>query len=110
MVDNYHSFSKVGGGAFSGKDPSKVDRSAAYKAREIAKRYLKLYNLRWCEVQISYAIGIEEPLSIYITSNKGNITVDKLLYEECKPRNIIKDLKLLTIKYSKYARFGHFTD
>ena len=58
VVDSYQSFCKVGGGAFSGKDPTKVDRSAAYKAREIAKNYLKKYNLSWCEVVISYAIGI----------------------------------------------------
>ena len=109
LVDNYHSFSKVGGGAFSGKDPTKVDRSAAYKAREIAKSYLTKHNLRWCEVQISYAIGIEKPLSIFINSDKGNIEVDESLYEECKPRNIIKDLKLLTIKYYDRAKFGHFT-
>ena len=109
LVDNYHSFSKVGGGAFSGKDPTKVDRSAAYKAREIAKSYLTKHNLRWCEVQIRYAIGIEKPLSIFINSDKGNIEVDESLYEECKPRNIIKDLKLLTIKYYDRAKFGHFT-
>ena len=109
LVDNYHSFSKVGGGAFSGKDPTKVDRSAAYKAREIAVRYLKEYNLKWCEVQISYAIGIEEPLSINIESNIGNIPPNIELLEECKPRNIIKDLKLLTIKYYNKAKFGHFT-
>ena len=76
VVDSYQSFSKVGGGAFSGKDPTKVDRSAAYKAREIAKTYLKKYNLSFCEVVISYAIGIEKPLSIYINSDKGDISFD----------------------------------
>lgn len=108
LVDNYHSFSLVGGGAFSGKDPTKVDRSAAYKARQIAIKTLKKYNLEWCSVQLCYAIGIEKPLSIYIKSNIGDIEVDKKLYEECKPRNIIKDLKLLDISYYEKAMYGHF--
>ena len=108
LVDNYQSFSKVGGGAFSGKDPTKVDRSGAYKARQIAVSMLKKYNLEWCSVQLCYAIGIEEPLSIFIDSNIGNINVDKSLYDECKPRNIIKDLKLLEITYFDKAKYGHF--
>lgn len=108
VVDSYQSFSKVGGGAFSGKDPTKVDRSGAYKARLIAKDILKKYDLEWCLVQLSYAIGIEEPLAIYIDSNIGNICVDKNLYNECKPKNIIKDLDLLNICYEELARFGHF--
>ena len=109
LVDNYHSFSKVGGGAFSGKDPTKVDRSGAYKAREIAVRYLKEYKLKWCEVQISYAIGIRKPLSITIDSNIGIINVDDKLYTECEPSNIIKNLDLLEICYYDRAKFGHFT-
>ncbi len=108
VVDTYQSFAPVGGGAFSGKDPSKVDRSAAYKAREIAKTVLKEQNLKWCIVQISYAIGIAKPLSIYINSDKGDIPVTDDLYEECKPQNIIKDLNLLNICYEDLARFGHF--
>ena len=110
VVDSYQSFCKVGGGAFSGKDPTKVDRSAAYKAREIAKNYLKKYNLSWCEVVISYAIGIDKPLSIYIDSDKGYIEPDESLYFECTPKNIIKDLDLLNICYEEKARFGHFQD
>ena len=108
LVDNYHAFSKVGGGAFSGKDPTKVDRSAAYKAREIAINILKEYNLSWCSVQLCYAIGVERPLSIYITSDKGEITPSEKLYEECKPKNIIRDLDLLNISYYEKAKFGHF--
>lgn len=108
VVDSYQSFAKVGGGAFSGKDPSKVDRSAAYKAREIAKQYLKKHNLKWCSVQLSYAIGIEKPLAIYINSNLGDIKVDESLYEKCTPNNIIKDLKLYEPLYEQKARFGHF--
>ena len=108
VVDTYHSFAKVGGGAFSGKDPSKVDRSAAYKAREIAKEYLKKYNLSWCSVQLSYAIGISHPLAIYIESNKGNLLVDDNLYDECTPKKIIDDLELLNICYYDKAKYGHF--
>lgn len=110
VVDSYQSFCKVGGGAFSGKDPTKVDRSATYKAREIAKSYLKKYNLVWCEVVISYAIGIDKPLSIYIDSDKGYIEPDESLYLECTPKNIIKDLNLLNISYEEKARLGHFQD
>ncbi len=110
LIDNYHTFSKVGGGAFSGKDPTKVDRSAAYKARLIAVDYLKKYNLRWCEVSISYAIGIRKPLSISINSNIGLINPNKKLYEECVPANIIKDLDLKNKCYYETAKFGHFTE
>ena len=108
VVDSYQSFCKVGGGAFSGKDPTKVDRSAAYKAREVAKDYLTKYDLSWCEVVISYAIGIDKPLSIYINSNKGYIEPKESLYLECTPKNIIDDLDLLNITYEEKARFGHF--
>ena len=110
VVDSYQSFANVGGGAFSGKDPTKVDRSGAYKAREIAKDIIKNnkeYN--WCQVQLSYAIGLEEPLAIYIKTDKGDIEKPEELYEECMPRNIIKDLKLREICYEEKAKFGHFT-
>lgn len=108
VVDTYQSFAPVGGGAFSGKDPTKVDRSGAYKAREIAKYYLKNYGLEWCQVQLSYAIGVAEPLAIYISSNKGNIEPEIDLYKQCTPSNIIKDLNLKNICYEELARFGHF--
>ena len=109
VVDSYQSFAPVGGGALSGKDPSKVDRSGAYKAREIAKEYLIKNNLEWCTVQLSYAIGITEPLAIYIDSNIGNIEPDKSLYEECTPKRIIEDLNLKNTCYEELAKFGHFT-
>lgn len=92
----------------SGKDPTKVDRSGAYKARQIAKRYLKQHNLKWCEVQLSYAIGKAEPLAIYIDSDKGFIEPDISLYEECKPVSIIKELNLRRPIYKDTAMFGHF--
>ena len=108
VVDNYHSFANVGGGAFSGKDPTKVDRSGAYKARQIAIRYLKKYNLKWCEVQLSYAIGRAAPLAIYITSDKGRFIPEPDLYIECCPQVIIKDLNLLKTDYFQSAQYGHF--
>ena len=108
VVDSYHSFAKVGGGAFSGKDPSKVDRSGAYKAREIAKEYLKKHNLKWCQVQISYGFGLPNLLALYIDSDKGKLKVPERLYEKCTPKNIIKDLNLYNISYEEKAGFGHF--
>ena len=108
VVDAYQSFANVGGGTFNGKDPTKVDLSGAYKARQIAKRYLIIHDLKWCEVQISYAIGLVEPLSIHITSDKGKFTASKKVYRECSPHNIIKDLGLKKISYEKAAMFGHF--
>lgn len=108
VIDSYQSFANVGGGAFSGKDPTKVDRSGAYKAREIAKEILKLCDLKWCEVQLSYAIGLEKPLAIYIDSDKGELEPSETLFESCKLKNIIKDLGLLDKCYEETARFGHF--
>ena len=114
VVDSYQGFAPVGGGAFSGKDPTKVDRSGAHKARLIAIYYLKKYNLKWCKVQLSYAIGIRKPLAIYIDSNKGmlndEVTINKYsnLYEECEPKNIIDDLNLLNECFYERSKYGHF--
>lgn len=114
VVDSYQGFAPVGGGAFSGKDPTKVDRSGAYKARLIAIHYLKKYNLKWCKVQLSYAIGIRKPLAIYIDSDKGifneEVTINKYesLYEECEPKNIIDDLNLLNERFYEKSKYGHF--
>lgn len=108
VVDSYQSFCEVGGGAFSGKDPSKVDRSGAYKARELAKRYLKKHKCNFCKVILSYAIGIQKPLSITIITENGEEDVPNSWYEECTPKNIIKDLNLRNIKYEDLAKFGHF--
>lgn len=111
VVDSYHSFASVGGGAFSGKDPTKVDRSGAYKARAIAKKVLSLHpEFDNCVVQLSYAIGVEKPLAIYIKANNKELEVPESLYDECIPKNIIKDLNLKNICYEEKARFGHFTD
>jgi S-adenosylmethionine synthetase len=108
VVDSYQSFAPVGGGAFSGKDPTKVDRSGAYKARQLAIRTLKKHNLKWCEIQLSYAIGKAEPLAIYIDSDKGNLEVPAEWYQECTPANMINDLKLRQPIYEETACFGHF--
>lgn len=111
VVDSYHSFASVGGGAFSGKDPTKVDRSGAYKAREIAKKVLSRHpEFDTCVVQLSYAIGVEKPLAIYIRANNKDLEVPESLYDECTPKNIIKDLNLKNICYEEKARFGHFTE
>lgn len=109
VVDSYQSFSNVGGGAFSGKDPTKVDRSGAYMAREIAKEILKANeDIDWCEVQLSYAIGKEEPLAIYIKTDKGFVDAPRSLYEKCKPKNIIEYLHLRDECFEERAKFGHF--
>lgn len=111
VVDTYQSFAKVGGGAFSGKDPTKVDRSAAYKAREIAKNFLKENeDYYWCQVQLSYAIGKALPLAIYIETDKGEVEAPQELYEECKVKNIISDLKLREKCFEETAKYGHFID
>jgi len=109
VVDAYQSFANVGGGCMNGKDPSKVDISGAHKARELAKRILKQHNLKWCEVQISYAIGQARPLAVYIDSGAGNIQPTEEMYAECEPLNIIKDLKLKEANYEELAKFGHFS-
>lgn len=109
VVDNYHSFANVGGGAFSGKDPTKVDRSAAYKARQLAVECLDEFpELDWCEIQISYAIGMELPLGVYIKTDKKNFENQYWIYNECVPQRIIEDLDLRNVTYYDTAKYGHF--
>lgn len=108
VVDAYQSFANVGGGSWNGKDPSKVDFSASMKAREIAKDILKKKHLRWCEVQLSYAIGVDKPLGIYIDSDIGPIEPEDSLYAECSPSRMIEDLNLKDLDYEKLAMFGYF--
>ena len=110
VVDAYQSFSNVGGGCMNGKDPSKVDLSGTYMARRFAKEILKKYDLRWCEVQLSYAIGLRRPLAIYIDSDKGNIEPEEEMYVRAEPKNIIEELDLKHLSYEKQAMFGHFRD
>lgn len=109
VVDAYQGFANVGGGNMNAKDATKVDFSASHMARKIACEYLKSHNLKWCEVQISYAIGVSEPLAIYVNSNIGYIEPELSLYQRCTPANIIKELNLLDIDYEELAKFGHYT-
>ena len=113
-VDTYGGLSRHGGGAFSGKDPTKVDRSAAYAARYVAKNIVASNLADWCEVQISYAIGIAEPTSLNINtygSNRlDNENIIKLVREnfDLRPKGIIKMLDLKKPIYKNTAAYGHF--
>ena len=103
-----------GGGAFSGKDPSKVDRSAAYAARYVAKNIVASNLADWCEIQVSYAIGVAEPTSIDInTFNSEKISKAELgdlirRYFDLRPKGIIKMLDLKRPIYQDTAAYGHF--
>jgi S-adenosylmethionine synthetase len=114
IVDTYGGMGRHGGGAFSGKDPSKVDRSAAYMGRYIAKNVVAAGLADVCEIQVSYAIGFPEPTSILVTTEGTNkIPVDEIadMVREIfplKPRLIIEHLKLLKPIYRETARHGHF--
>jgi S-adenosylmethionine synthetase len=114
IVDTYGGRGRHGGGAFSGKDPSKVDRSAAYMARYIAKNIVAAGLASICEVQLSYAIGVAEPTSIHIdcrgTARIDEAKLDELVREhfELTPRGIIDSLELLNPIYRATAAHGHF--
>jgi S-adenosylmethionine synthetase len=114
IVDTYGGSAPHGGGAFSGKDPSKVDRSAAYAARYVAKNIVAAGLAAKCLVQLSYAIGVAQPTSIMVTTQgTGKIADDKLaaLVQanfDLRPRGIIKMLDLLRPIYEKTAAYGHF--
>ncbi|OGT47121.1 MAG: methionine adenosyltransferase [Gammaproteobacteria bacterium RIFCSPHIGHO2_12_FULL_41_15] len=114
IVDTYGGRSRHGGGAFSGKDPSKVDRSAAYAARHVAKNIVAAGLAEECEVQISYAIGIAEPTSIMVetfgTAKIDEAKISQLVREhfDLRPRAIISELNLLRPIYRQTARYGHF--
>lgn len=108
VVDAYQSFANVGGGCMNGKDPTKVDLSGAYMARRYAKELLEKYDLKWCEVQLSYAIGLRRPLAIYIDSDKGNLVPEEEMYERGEPKHIIEELDMKHLCYEKQAMFGHF--
>jgi S-adenosylmethionine synthetase len=114
IVDTYGGMGRHGGGAFSGKDPSKVDRSAAYAARWVAKNVVAAKLARRCEVQLAYAIGVAEPVSIMVdTFGTGVVpdeTIERAIREEfdLTPRAIIKALDLRKPIYSATAAYGHF--
>ena len=114
IVDTYGGYARHGGGAFSGKDPSKVDRSAAYMARYIAKNIVAAKLADKCEVQISYCIGIAEPTSVNVeTFNTGKISNNEIIkiinnQFDLRPQKIIEHLNLKRPIYRKLAAYGHF--
>ncbi|HLF39028.1 MAG TPA: methionine adenosyltransferase [Burkholderiales bacterium] len=114
IVDTYGGYSRHGGGAFSGKDPSKVDRSGAYAARHVAKNIVAAGLARKCEIQVAYAIGVARPVSIFVeTFGTGRIADDKLAklvekHFDLRPKGIIRALDLLRPIYFKTAAYGHF--
>lgn len=114
IVDTYGGYSRHGGGAFSGKDPSKVDRSAAYAARWVAKHVVKAGLARKCEVQVAYAIGVAAPVAIHVeTFDTGKVSDRKLEQAvskifDLRPAAIIRDLNLLKPQYRQLAAYGHF--
>jgi S-adenosylmethionine synthetase len=114
IVDTYGGMGRHGGGAFSGKDPSKVDRSAAYMGRYIAKNVVAAGLARRCEVQVAYAIGVAEPVSVMVdafgTAAVGEDKIVAAIREvfDLKPRAIIEQLDLLRPIYEKTAAYGHF--
>jgi S-adenosylmethionine synthetase len=114
IVDTYGGYSRHGGGAFSGKDPSKVDRSAAYAARYIAKNIVGAGLAKKCEVQIAYAIGVAKPVAVYFNTFDTGIVPEERLSDavqdmfDLTPRGIIKELNLLMPIYEKTAAYGHF--
>src|SRR5207244_13530924 len=116
IVDTYGGRGRHGGGAFSGKDPTKVDRSAAYMARYIAKNIVAAGLASQCEVQLSYAIGYPEPLSVWVSTSgtaTNGLSDDQIVelirrHFKLTPRGIIETLKLQRPIYKETARHGHF--
>jgi S-adenosylmethionine synthetase len=114
IVDTYGGMARHGGGAFSGKDPSKVDRSAAYACRYIAKNIVAAGLAERCEIQVSYAIGVAEPTSIMVdTFGTGQIGDGQLIglireHFDLRPRGIVTMLDLLKPRYTETAAYGHF--
>ncbi|MEO0262420.1 MAG: methionine adenosyltransferase [candidate division WOR-3 bacterium] len=114
MVDTYGGYSRHGGGCFSGKDPTKVDRSAAYMARYLAKNIVAAGIAKKCEIQLAYAIGVPKPVAIFVDTFKTGKVPDERIIEFIKsrfdlsPRGIIEYLELLQPIYRRTACYGHF--
>ncbi|MGE5811610.1 MAG: methionine adenosyltransferase domain-containing protein, partial [Ignavibacteria bacterium] len=114
IVDTYGGWAPHGGGCFSGKDPSKVDRSATYAARHIAKNIVAAKLAKECLVQVAYAIGVAEPVSIYVNTNGTGVLPDveiaKIIKKEVDltPKGIIDRLQLRRPIYQKTSAYGHF--
>ncbi|MCX7658811.1 MAG: methionine adenosyltransferase, partial [Oscillospiraceae bacterium] len=113
IVDTYGGYARHGGGAFSGKDPTKVDRSAAYAARYVAKNIVAAKLARKCEIQLAYAIGVAKPVSIMVdTFGTGSVPDDEIAKAvekvfDLRPEAIIKTLDLRKPQYRKLAAYGH---
>ena len=113
IVDTYGGFAPHGGGAFSGKDPTKVDRSAAYMARWLAKNVVADEMADWCNIQLSYAIGVKQPTSIYIESNGYSKSIEKFIRDniDLSPKGIIDRFDMFNFyNYSENCVYGHFGD
>ena len=114
IIDTYGGYSRHGGGAFSGKDPTKVDRSAAYAARYVAKNIVAAGLASKCEIELAYAIGVARPLSIFIdTFGTGKVSEERLVelvnkHFDLRPGAIIRDLDLRKPIYKQTAAYGHF--
>ncbi len=114
IVDSYGGYSRHGGGAFSGKDPTKVDRSGAYAARYVAKNVVAAGLADKCEIELAYAIGVAKPISVLVeTFGSGKISEEKIAslinkHFDLKPASIIRDLKLRRPIYRQVASYGHF--
>ena len=114
IVDTYGGMARHGGGAFSGKDPSKVDRSAAYAMRWVAKNVVAAGLARRCEVQVAYAIGKAQPVGVFVETFGTGVVPDEAIQEavlevfDLRPAAIIADLDLLRPIYAKTAAYGHF--
>ena len=114
IVDTYGGFARHGGGAFSGKDPTKVDRSAAYAARYIAKNVVAAGIAKECEIQLAYAIGVAKPVSVMADTFGTGVVPDEVISRavnevfDLRPTSIIRDLDLKRPIYSDIASYGHF--
>jgi S-adenosylmethionine synthetase len=114
IVDTYGGYARHGGGAFSGKDPSKVDRSAAYAMRWVAKNVVAAGLATKCEVQVAYAIGKAEPVGLFVDTFGTGVVEDTVLQTaitevfDLRPAAIIRDLDLLRPIYSATSAYGHF--
>jgi len=114
IVDTYGGVAPHGGGAFSGKDPTKVDRSAAYMARYVAKNIVAAKLARECTVQVAYAIGVAEPVGLYVDTHGTGLIADEKLATivrtsfDFTPKGIIKNLKLRAPVFKRTAAYGHF--
>jgi S-adenosylmethionine synthetase len=114
IVDTYGGYARHGGGAFSGKDPSKVDRSAAYAMRWVAKNVVAAGLATRCEVQVAYAIGKAHPVGLFVETFGTGVVADDKIQEaviqvfDLRPGAIIRDLDLLRPIYQQTAAYGHF--